>query len=247
MPDLDGKIAWVTGAGSGIGQAAARALAGAGASLVLSGRRAEALEETAASLGDAEVMLAPLDVTDLAGARAVAEQIDQRFGRLDVQLNNAGINIVKRAWEAFEPDDWDAVIRTNVNGLYYCVSTALPRMRAQRDGLIVNIASWAGRYDTKVAGVAYSASKHAVLSLNASINLQECENGIRATAICPAEVATPIMDQRPVPVSAEDRARMLQTEDLAATILFVATMPPRACLNEILISPTYNKIYVAQP
>ena len=118
MPDLDGKIAWVTGAGSGIGQAAARALAGAGASLVLSGRRAEALEETAASLGDAEVMLAPLDVTDLAGARAVAEQIDQRFGRLDVQLNNAGINIVKRAWEAFEPDDWDAVIRTNVNGLY---------------------------------------------------------------------------------------------------------------------------------
>jgi NADP-dependent 3-hydroxy acid dehydrogenase YdfG len=192
-------------------------------------------------------MLAPLDVGDLAAVQATAAAIQERYGRLDIQVNNAGVNIANRSWDSFAAEDWDRVIKTNVNGVYYCVSAALPTMRAQNDGLFVNIASWAGRFDTKVAGVAYSASKHAVLSLNASINLEELEHGIRATAICPAEVATPIMDRRPVPVSAEERARMLQPEDLAATVLFVATMPPRACLNEILISPTWNNMYIAQP
>ena len=247
MAQLDGKIAWVTGAGSGIGQATARALAGAGATLVLSGRREAALAETASGMAGPEPLLAPLDITDIEAVRAAGDRIAERFGRLDIQVNNAGMNVAKRRWDAFEAEDWDRVVRTNINGLYYCVSAALPAMRAQGGGLIVNIASWAGRYDTNVAGVAYSASKHAVLSLNASLNIQEFQNGIRATAICPAEVSTPIMDRRPTPVPAEVRARMLQPEDLAQTILFVATMPPRACLNEILISPVDNSLYKGLP
>ena len=247
MGQLDGKVAWITGAGSGIGQASARALAGAGARLVLSGRRRDALEQTAASLGDAEALLQPLDVADAQAVQEAAAAIAERFGRLDVQVNNAGMNVTRRRWDEFDADGWDSVVRTNLSGVYNCAAAALPAMRAQKGGLIVNISSWAGRFDTRLAGAVYSATKHAVLSLNASINLEEMEHGIRATAICPAEVATPILDKRPVPVTEEERARMLQPEDLADTILFVATLPPRACVNEILISPTWNRIYFNHP
>ena len=118
-------------------------------------------------------------------------------------------------------------------------------IRRQQDGLIINISSWAGRYNSRVAGVAYGASKHAVLALNASINMEEGQHGIRACAISPAEVATPIMQQRPVQPTEEQLARMLQPDDLAETVLYVAGMPARACVNEILISPTWNRAYFA--
>jgi NADP-dependent 3-hydroxy acid dehydrogenase YdfG len=95
-----------------------------------------------------------------------------------------------------------------------------------------------------LVGAAYNGSKHAVVSLSETINIEECKNGIRACAICPAEVATPIMDRRPVPPSAEERAQMLQPEDLGRTIRWVAEQPPHVCVNEILISPTWNRIYV---
>ena len=249
MQDLDGKVAWVTGAGSGIGQATACALAGAGAKVVLSGRREGPLRETAGLIGGAEdaVLVAPLDVGDPAAVKDCAGTIDRQFGRLDILVNNAGVNVAARRWADGDLEEWDRLLKININGVAYCVARALPIMRRQKDGLIVNISSWAGRYDSYVAGVAYSASKHAVSSLNASINMEEGANGIRACAICPAEVATPILDRRPVPVSAEDRARMLQPEDLAETILHVARMPARACLNEILISPTWNRAYLEDP
>jgi len=248
MDSLDGKVVWVTGAGSGIGQAAAGALAAAGATVVLSGRREEALDETSAMIGQAggEAVAAPLDVSDLKAVQATAGMIDERLGRLDLLVNNAGINVAKRHWGDQDLDDWDRLLRININGVQYCVSAVLPMMRRQHDGLIINIASWAGRYNSYVAGAAYGASKHAVLALNATINIEECRNGIRACAICPAEVATPILDRRPVPVPAEDRAKMLQPEDLAETILYVARMPARACVNEILISPTWNRFYIGK-
>ena len=249
MQSLEGKIAWVTGAGSGIGRAAAAALAGAGATVVVSGRRAAALDETIEAVAGAggEAVAAPLDVGDRAAVTAQAGEIDRRFGRLDILVNNAGMNVAERHWANADLDAWDRLVRTNLNGVYYCVAAALPIMRRQGGGLIVNISSWAGRYNSYVAGVAYGASKHAVSALNASINMEECGHGIRACAICPAEVATPILDRRPVPVSAEDRAKMLQPEDLAETIVFVARMPARACLNEILISPTWNRFHLGSP
>ena len=247
MQSIEGKVAWVTGAGSGIGRAASLALAKAGVRLALSGRRKAQLEETAkliaAAGGHAEI--AALDVTDSAAVTLTAARIVRQLGRLDILVNNAGLNIVERAWSALNPARIDEILGANLHGAFYCVVAALPIMRAQKDGLIINVASLAGKRVSPLSGAGYTAAKHAVVAMNASINMEEYANGIRACAICPGEVATPILDQRPVPVSEEDRARMLQAEDLGETVLFVARLPPHVCVSEILIAPTWNRGYVA--
>jgi NADP-dependent 3-hydroxy acid dehydrogenase YdfG len=120
----------------------------------------------------------------------------------------------------------------------------LPAMRERRDGVVINISSWFGRYANPLAGPGYSATKHAVNALTEQLNIEECANGIRASAILPGEVATPILEKRPVPPPPEERARMLQAEDLGRAILFIATLPPRACVNELIISPTWNRFYL---
>ena len=246
MSSLEDKVAWVTGAGSGIGRAGALALAGAGAHVVLSGRGAEALEETASLIaeGGGSAGLEPVDVRDSGAVAALAERIDAQHSRLDILVNSAGLNLPARHWSDVTPEGWDQVVDTNLSGAAYCIAAALPLMRARRDGLVINISSWAGRFDSYLTGPAYSASKHGVVALNASLNIEECVNGIRGCAICPAEVATPIMKKRPTPPSEEDMARMLRPEDLGRTILFVALLPPHVCINEILISPTWNRIYL---
>jgi NADP-dependent 3-hydroxy acid dehydrogenase YdfG len=243
---LRGSVAWITGAGSGIGLAGARELAAAGAKVVLSGRRAETLEREAAAIRSAggEADAAPLDVGDAAAVASVTKSILARHGRIDVLVNSAGLNNPIRYWRDQTVPSWDEVIRINLSGTFYCVHAVLPAMRAQKGGLVINISSWAGRHTMALVGAAYNGSKHAVVSLSETINMEECKNGIRACAICPAEVATPIMDRRPVPPSAEERAKMLQPEDLGKTIRWVAEQPPHVCVNEILISPTWNRIYV---
>ena len=118
-------------------------------------------------------------------------------------------------------------------------------MRRQRDGVLIHTASWAGKYISPVSGPAYTAAKHAVVAMSQSINVEEYRSGIRSTAVLPAEVATPILDRRPVPPNADERAAMLQPEDLGALVLFIATRPPGVCLNEVTISPTMNRMYRA--
>ena len=250
MSDLSHKVAWVTGAGSGIGQAAALALVAAGAQIIISGRREDALAETRkkiiqvdSDLAD-KVVIEALDVASEAHVSATAEQIKQRFGRLDILVNNAGTNADQRHWSNVDIKQWDQVIGVNLNGVIYSITAVLPMMREQQDGLIINVSSWAGRFDSYVAGVAYGATKKAVVSITASVNMEEGMNGIRACALCPGEVATPILDKRPRPPSAEERAKMLQSEDLAETILFLTRLPARACVNELLISPTWNRTYI---
>jgi NADP-dependent 3-hydroxy acid dehydrogenase YdfG len=246
MGSLNGKIAWVTGAGTGIGLAGAQALAAAGATVVMSGRRSDVLEREADAIrksgGKAEV--APLDVSDAAAVQPVAESILARHRRVDVLVNSAGLNNPQRFWRDQTIEGWDQVIRINLDGTFYCVRAVLPAMREHRDGVVINISSWAGVHTSAMVGAAYNGSKAAVVSLTETINMEECVNGIRACAICPAEVATPILDRRPVPPSAEERARMLQPEDLGNTIRWVAEQPAHVCLNEIIISPTWNRIYV---
>ena len=117
-------------------------------------------------------------------------------------------------------------------------------MRARRDGLIINISSWAGRYDSYIAGPAYGASKHGLSSMSATLNLEEGRYGVRSCCIEPAEVATEILDRRPVPVPESERQKMLQAEDLAETVRFVVEMPAHGCLNEIVISPTWNRAHM---
>jgi len=144
-----------------------------------------------------------------------------------------------------EIEGWDKLVDINLNGVLYCMRAVLPTMRAQKDGCIINVASWAGRHVSKMPGPAYTTTKHAVLALTHSFNMDECVNGLRACCLSPAEVATPILKLRPVVPSAEEQARMLQPEDLGRTIAFVANMPPHVCVNEILISPTWNRSFVA--
>jgi len=242
------RIAWVTGGGSGIGQAGAEALAADGWTVIVSGRRRNALDEVVRIIdardgGRAEAV--ELDVSRSADVEAAAGRIVDRHGRIDLLVNSAGINVPKRSWEDMEIDGWDRLVDINLNGVLYCMRAVLPAMRAQRDGCIINVSSWAGRHVSKMPGPAYTTTKHAVLALTHSFNMDECVNGLRACCLSPAEVATPILKQRPVVPTAEEQARMLQPEDLGRTIAFVAAMPPHVCVNEILISPTWNRSFVA--
>ncbi len=242
---LKGKIVWITGGGSGIGLAGAMALAGAGAHVVISGRtmasNTSGLRQVQ-TVGSAELL--QIDVADRKAVERSAADILRRHGRIDILINSAGTNLGKRNWSNIEVVGWDEVVAINLSGLFYCCHAVLPAMREQQDGLIINISSWAGRYASTLTGPAYNATKRAVIALTESINAEECIYGIRATSILPGEVATPILEKRPVPPSKEDRERMLQAEDLGQTILYIASLPPHACVNELIISPTWNLFYV---
>lgn len=240
------KVAWITGGGSGIGLAGARALAAEGWRVVISGRRADVLDEAVRAIRaeGGDISAAPMDVGKAADAERVAQAILAEDGRIDLLVNSAGINVPRRSWGEISIENWDHVVDINLNGVLYCIHAVLPAMRVQQDGIIINVASWAGRIVSKLTGPAYTATKHAVVALTHSLNMEEFRHGIRACALSPGEVATPIMKLRPVPPSEEDMARMLQGEDLGRTIAFVASLPPRVCVNEILISPTWNRSFV---
>ena len=240
-----GKVVWITGGGSGIGLAGGIELAKAGAHVIISGRSRETLsasEKLIKAAGSGESIA--LDVADQQEVAKGAAEIARRHGRVDVLINSAGINHPKRNFRNVSIDGWNQIVAVNLSGMFYCVQAVLPGMRERKEGLIINISSWAGRYASTLTGPGYNATKHAVVALTESINMEECANGIRATSILPGEVATPILEKRPVPPPPEERARMLQAEDLGKTILFVATLPPRACVNELIISPTWNRFYL---
>jgi NADP-dependent 3-hydroxy acid dehydrogenase YdfG len=237
---LRGKVAWITGGGSGIGLAGGLELARAGVHVVISGRSAETLkdaERQLKALGSCEAIA--LDVSNKQAVLKAAE----RIGRVDILVNSAGINDPKRNFFNVSLEAWDRIVGINLSGMFYCVHAVLPGMRERKDGVIINVSSWAGRYASTLTGPAYNATKHAVIALTESINMEEGMNGIRATSVLPGEVATPILEKRPVPPTPEVRAKMLQAEDLGKTLFFVASLPARACINEIIISPTHNRFY----
>ena len=243
MPDaspLKGKTAWITGGGSGIGLAGGLELARAGAHVVISGRSRETLaaaEKQLKAAGSCEVI-----ALDVGNKQAVAKAAE-RIGRVDILINSAGINDPKRNFFNVSTEAWDRIVGINLSGMFYCVHAVLPGMRSRKDGLIINVSSWAGRHPSTLTGPAYNATKHAVVALTESINMEEGLHGIRATSILPGEVATPILEKRPVPPTPEVRAKMLQAEDLGKTVAFIASLPARACINEIIISPTHNRFY----
>ena len=241
------KIAWVTGGGTGIGRAGAEALLADGWTVVISGRRAEMLRGVVDEIGAGgkPIEAIALDVSNAADVNKVAQAILTKYGRIDLLVNSAGVNVPKRTWQDVTQEGWDQIVDINLNGVMYCMRAVLPAMRAQHDGCIINVASWAGRIVSKMTGPAYTATKHAVLALTHSFNMDECVNGLRACCLSPGEVATPIMLNRPVPPSEEVMARMLQPADLGRTIAFIAGMPPHVCINEVLISPTWNRSFMA--
>ncbi len=246
MGSLSGKVVWITGAGTGIGLGAAQALASAGARVVMSGRRAPVLVLEAGRIADGGGLAEaePLDVRDAAAVRRVAEAIVSRHGGIDILVNSAGTNTPNRLWKNQSVEGWREVLGINLDGSFNTLHAVLPGMRERRDGLVINVSSWAGVFHPKLTGAAYNGSKHAVTAMTETINMEEGVNGIRACALCPAEVATPILDSRPVPPSAEQRARMLQPDDLGRTIRFIAELPAHVCVNQLVISPTWNRMYI---
>ncbi len=246
MGKLEGKTIWITGAGSGIGEATAQAMAKEGATVALTGRRKEPLETVAHAIMQAggKALVEPGDVMDKAMAPAVVARIIKATGRLDILVNNAGTNVTARTFAVLTPENLDTVLQANLNGAYYCVLAVLPQMRAQQDGVLIHTASWAGKYVTPLSGTAYTASKHAVVAMSHSLNMEEFKNGIRSSVICPHEISTPILNTRPVKVTEEERARMLQSEDMANLYVYIATQPAHVCINEVTIAPTWNRAYL---
>jgi NADP-dependent 3-hydroxy acid dehydrogenase YdfG len=238
-------VAWVTGGGSGIGLAGATELAKAGCKVIISGRDAARLEAAARhASAHGEVSALPLDVADRGAVKAAAEKLLSTHGVVDILVNSAGTNLPKRFWKETDAETFDKVFAINLNGASYTMLATLQAMRAKGAGTVINIASFVGWYPGYLTGPAYIASKAALIALTHSFNIEECVAGLRATVICPGEVATPILEKRPVPPSQDERARMLQEEDLGRTIRFVAEMPARACINELVISPVWNRLYI---
>ena len=235
---LKDKVALVTGGATGIGLAVARRFSAEGATVVICGRNRERLEAAARSIGGAGAVHPwPLDVTDRARVGEVVGKAIDRFGKIDILVNNAGVNVVERTMERIEPESWDTIMAVNATGAFNVAAEVLPHMRGRGDGLIVNVTSTAGCRASDLGGAAYSASKHAMDAFTKVVSLEEGHRGIRATVVAPGEVDTPLLEVRPVAVSDEHRAQILRPEDVAAAVLFVATLPPRAHVPELIIKP----------
>lgn len=244
---LVGKLAWVTGGGSGIGLACATTLARAGARVVLSGRNAAALERAVADLGaeGLTAIAAPLDVSDSAATRAVHDQIVVDHGPVEIAVCSAGWNLTERWWQELDLDGFQQVIDINLTGVARVMAAVQPEMARQGDGQIIVISSWAGWTHSPGAGAAYSASKTGLRALVDTFNQQQAQHGLRATHLCPGEVATPILQTRPVVPTEAEQALMLRPADVARAVEFVASSPSSVCINELVITPTANAAYRA--
>ncbi|ABS02285.1 SDR family oxidoreductase [Kineococcus radiotolerans] len=232
------RVLWITGAGSGMGRASALAAAEAGWTVVLSGRRADALRDTVSEIEAAggTALALPLDVRDGAAVAAARAAVVDRFGRIDGLVLAAGLNSPRRRWDDQEIGVFHDVVATNLGAVAGVVDAALPDLRAA-GGVVVVVSSYAGWSFSPNAGVAYSASKTALGSLVRTLNAQEAASGVRATHLCPGDVATDFLDQRPNVPDAAARARMLTPEDIARTVRFVLDSPAHVRIDELVVSP----------
>ena len=240
MQQLDGQVALVTGAGTGIGRASAIALAGEGAAVALVGRRQGLLDETAAVIrdGGGRALALSADITDPGAAREVVGRTEAEFGRLDVLVNNAGGGSKSRTVRRIEPDDFEGVQRLNVTAPLVLTQAALPGMLERGSGTVITISSYAAVTSSPMAGVAYGAAKAAVASVMKSINNELRGRGLRACTIFPGEVDTPILERRKLVPDAAARATMMHSEDLAEIVRLCACMPGRTLIEEIYVRPT---------
>ena len=245
MKRLEGKSAWVTGAGSGIGRAIAILFAQEGAKVALTGRRSAPLEETAAMIGGGAVIV-PADLTDERQVAAGLAKVEATIGGPDILVNNAGVNLPKRYMHQLTPESIRALVDGNLTAPFMTSIAVLPGMRRRGGGHLIQIASMAGKGISFLSGPGYTAAKHGFVALSQAINQENGIHNIRSCCICPGEVATDILKNRPEPVPAEDIERLLQPEDIAAMALFVATMPARANITEMLVTPPYMRLLAPQ-
>jgi len=232
MPAL---AALVTGATEGIGRATAFALGRAGYPVGICARNGRRVEELLGELRSAGIAAAgrAADVGDPGAVRALVESVGSELGPIGTLVNNAGIGII-RPFVELTLEDWDATMSTNLRSLYLVTREVLPGMRARKEGVIVNVASLAGK-NAFVGGTAYAASKHAALGFTRSLMLEVRKDGVRVLAICPGSVDTGMIrnqDLLPRNVGA-----YLQPADVAETILDALRMPLRALMSEIDLRP----------
>ncbi|HUS38972.1 MAG: SDR family oxidoreductase [Pirellulales bacterium] len=239
--NLSDKTAVITGGGSGIGRATAELLAAEGCRVMIAGRGARRLSEAlAGSSAPDRVRVHPVDVADRASVQDLFAEAAKQLGPIDILVNAAGINIPNRAFDQVTPEDWDRLLQVNATGTFNCIHAVLPQMCERGDGLIVNISSIAGKRGDMRGGMAYSAAKFAQSGLGMTLGAEVGTKGVRVTNIYPGETNTPILEDRPVRLSAEHLASILQPEDVAAAIRFVACLPPRAHVPELVITPTWQ-------
>ncbi len=239
MSRLTGKTALVTGGGSGIGLAVARQLLAEGARVLISGRNEDKLRAAATSLNAGDRLLWHAADVSLPGpVEALVKDATTRLGRIDLLVNNAGANIKERTFRELTPESWKYLVGANLEGAFYCMHAVLPQMLARKDGLIINVNSTSGKRAGPLGGAAYSAAKFGLRGLAMAVAAEEKNSGVRVSSVYPGEVDTPILDNRPSPVSEEHRKGILQPDDVAAAVVFIATLPPRAWVPELVLAPT---------
>jgi NAD(P)-dependent dehydrogenase (short-subunit alcohol dehydrogenase family) len=231
------KTAIVTGAGSGVGRAVAFQLATEGWHVALVGRNTDKLAATAA-LGPAEqFLIEPCDIGNASAVEAMVQRVIDAFGSVEVLINAAGTNAPKRSLEVLSLEDYRAMMDANLDGAFYCVRAVLPGMRDRGSGTVINIISDAGKQASPKAGPAYAMSKFGLAGLTQAINAEERSRGVRACAIFPGDIDTPLLDKRPLVPDAAARARMMKPEDVAACVLFCLHLPPHVIVEELLVRP----------
>jgi len=236
---LKGKAVLVVGGAGGIGLGIAEALASEGCQVAVAGRSKESLSK---ATRDSRMQGCLCDVTDRKQVAELFAWFSEELGSLDILVNSAGMNVGNRMMANVDPEDFDRVMQANTTATFNCIHAALPIMRQKKSGLIVNIVSLAGLRVMAVAGMPYCVSKFATGALGTFVNLEEAGNGIKVTNIYPGETNTPLVDKRPTPPPPEKRAQMLQPEDIAACVVAVAKLPPRAVVPELVITPPHMMV-----
>ena len=233
------RVLWVTGAGSGIGRAAAVAAAASGSRVVLSGRRPGPLNETArlvAEVGGQPLTL-PLDASDPEAVRRAHQQIVAGWPDVSDLVLAAGANTPQRYWQNQSMSEFERILGTNLTAVVQLIDVVLPGLRARGGGQIVVVSSYSAWRFSPRAGVAYTASKSALAAICTSLNAQEAGSGIRACHLCPGDVDTEFLALRPQMPDAEARQVMLSPDDVARAVLFVLDSPPHVRIDELVVSP----------
>jgi clavulanate-9-aldehyde reducatase len=239
---LDGRVAVVTGASSGIGEATVRALAGAGATVALGARRADRLQSIAESV-EGKTLVQEVDVSDEEQARSFVQRAHDELGGLDILVNNAGVMLLGPVADA-DTGEWRTMISVNLLGLLYCTHAALPLLEGSGGGDVVNVSSVAGRRADAGAAV-YNMTKFGVHAFSEALRQEALHAGIRVTTVAPGFVDTELQGHNTNPVvrRATEQAReqigqVLRAEDIAEAILHAVTRPPHVCVNEVVVRPT---------
>ena len=238
MSALKDKLAVVIGGGTGIGWGSAEELAKAGCRVVIAGRRVDVLTNAVKSwTGPPLLSHHAVDVAEYKSVAKLFEDVHHDVGPIDIVVNAAGTNVPDRQVADTSPDDWRHVLTINATGAYHVLHAALPEMRRRGSGTIIQIGSTAGVRVGKLGGVAYSAAKFAMSALGTGAANEVAADGVRVTTIQPGEVNTPLLDKRANPPGADHRAKILQPEDVGRLVVFIAALPPRAHVPEVIIKP----------